>query len=131
MKQEYIEISERSLLASEACEDRDIIESSLFYSYHAFESAGGALAGHFGRDYPLGHKKKINEFTTLSIKMKKQHAVGRVAIVLNSLRNAALYPEQMPDGSVQIPKNRMCKTDAKKLRIRVHGIVSRVKNYIK
>ena len=127
MKDAYLEIADRSLKAAKACHECGVGESCAFYSYHAFESAGGAFIEHLGLTYPLSHDAKLRRFTAESQRIGKQWEIAHLAITLKAFRNAMLYPEKQPDGTVSTPSDKMSKTDAGKLRSRSNGIVKLIR----
>jgi len=132
-KEAYLKIAERTLDSSEKLINEGLQETSGFYTYHAFESLGGALCAHFNREYPQGHDKKINQFIATSSKVDNQfkRAVSEVATILQSFgRNNFLYPDRQPNGSIQLPQDKLTKTDAQDMLRRVKGIRNRLKKII-
>jgi hypothetical protein len=119
----YNEVSKRSLEASHAALSKGLQEYSGFLSYHAFESAGGALCSANHHPYPKSHISKINAFKTVANQRGNGLAVATVAIVLHGLRNPLLYPEVQANGSITEPQGRLTIPMARKLMKRVGGIV--------
>ena len=123
----YIQVAERYTTGSQAGMDAGVQESGAFQAYHAFESTRGALATSRGHNYPRSHVRKLNMFTNLSNGRSYGIAVAQLAIQLNALRNRCLYPEEMPDGSIEEPRNRITEPQARRLLQRVRGILNRVR----
>jgi hypothetical protein len=119
----YNEVSNRSLEASDAALLKGLQEYSGFLSYHAFESAGGALCSASQHRYPLSHTGKLNAFMAAAHKRGKGLPVAILAIQLKSLRNQLLYPEPKLDGTVAEPRDILALSMADKLKKRVAGIV--------
>jgi len=129
----YMRIAERSIKSAETLCDV-IQESSAFCSYHAFESLGGALCRHLGFHYPKGHIKKLNQFVARAsaVDNRFQKSVSLLNIVLVSLdRNKLLYPAPLPDGSVDLPENRLRSSDASDLMKRVRGIMTKLQRFLR
>lgn len=124
----YNEIAERYLEAANASIVEDLPESAGFLTYHAFESAGGALVTHLHLDYPRSHKGKLNQFVQAATRLGQGLNVAMLAVKLASSRNKFLYPEALPDGTVMRPRNFITRTQATNLRNRVRGIVHWVRN---
>ncbi len=129
----YMRIAERYIKSAETLCDV-IQEGSAFCSYHAFESLGGALCRHLGRSYPKGHSAKLNQFVICasSVDRRFQKSVSFLHIVLVSLdRNKLLYPVLLPDGSFDLPENRLKPSDARDLIKRVRGIMRKLQRFLK
>ncbi len=123
LKKGYLRISRRSLVAATETLRANIQEAIGFYSYHAFESLGGAVCHHHGRSYSnQSHRKKINQFVAASNSYRFGLTVAYLAIVLSSVRNECLYPQEGPDGSVILPEHAIPITHAKRLLSGVRGI---------
>jgi len=132
-KDAYVQITDRTLDSSETLADKSLQETSGFYTYHAFESMGGALCSHFNRTYPRAHDSKINQFIAVSAQVDQnlRHSVSKVATILDSCgRNNFLYPNPRPDGNFDLPQDKLTKTDAKDMLKRVKGILKRIKKII-
>jgi hypothetical protein len=126
LKNDYHRVAVRSLEACDGTLAANVQEKAAFLAYHAFESAGCALAGHMG--LPVGsrvaHAKKIKHFTDAAKTLKNEHAVAALAITLSSLRNSFLYPiENKTTGAFELPESKISVAQAKELRKRVGGIV--------
>jgi len=126
LKNDYHRVAVRSLEACDGTLTANIQEKAAFLAYHAFESAGCALAGHMG--LPVGpriaHAKKIKHFTDAARALGKERAVAALAITLSSLRNSFLYPiENNTTGTYELPESKISAAQAKDLRKRVGGIV--------
>ena len=124
----YKDLAERYVQAATASIDRDLPESAGFLAYHAFESAGGALATHLGMTYSKKHKAKLNQFRQAAIQLGNGYNVALLAVQLGSARDKFLYPELRPDGTVVRPRDVITRTQAAKLRSRVRGIVQWIRN---
>jgi len=126
LKNDYHRVAVRSLDACDGTLAANVQEKAAFLAYHAFESAGCALADHIG--LPVGpriaHAKKIKHFTDAAKVLGKEHAVAALAITLSSLRNSFLYPiENKTTGTYELPESKISAAQAKELRKRVGGIV--------
>jgi len=127
----YLAVAERSLKAAKVLLDESIQESATFYSYHAFESMGGALCESQGvRYHPRGHPQKINLFTTVARKLGIGKGVATVAIIVASMRNGCLYPNLSSGGSFETPETRTSKSAARDILKRVKGIYKIVKKML-
>ena len=130
-KNAYLNISSRAIEAAEKLCDENLQENSAFFSYHSFESAGGALCAHNGNRYPRGHNRKINQFIRTATGYGLGHSVAVVATILNSIgRNSLLYPNELPTRDFQVPQNILSVTNARDLLRRVRGIKNRIENTI-
>jgi len=128
-KSAYMRIAERSVIASKKLADDRKQESSAFFSYHAFESLGGALCAHLAMRYSLNHGAKINQFIAAAKRTRCEHGVARVAIIIGSVeRNKCLYPSVEGPGAYSLPESRLTSTDAKDLCRRVSGLVSKIRD---
>ena len=127
MVEAYNDVAERYVSAAGASVDNDIPESAGFLTYHAFESAGGALTTHLGAVYSKRHKAKLNQFTQHANALGRGLIVAQLAIELASSRNKFLYPEERPDGSIVRPRDVITRTQATTLTKRVRGIVQWVR----
>lgn len=126
LKNDYQRVAERSLDACDSTLVAQVQEKAAFLAYHAFESAGCALAGHMG--LPVGptikHPKKIKHFTEAARRLGKEKAVAALAVTLSSLRNDFLYPiENKTAGTWELPETKITQAQATELRKRVAGIV--------
>jgi len=128
MVEAYNDTAERFVDAANASIDQDLPESAGFLSYHAFESAGGALTTHLGMNYSKSHTAKLNQFRQAAMQLGNGYNVALLAVKLGSARNKFLYPELRPDGSVVRPRDVITRTQAAKLRSRVRGIVQWVRH---
>lgn len=127
----YLAVAERSMLAATALLDSHIQESATFYSYHAFESLGGALCEAKGISYhPRKHPQKINLFKTVAHRCGIGVSVATVAIIVASIRNGCLYPSPTSSGSFETPDSKISHTAAKDILKRVKGIYKIVKGVI-
>ncbi len=127
-KDAYLRVAERSIDASAKLADQAHQEASAFYSYHAFESLGGAVCSHVGVTYSMSHRAKINQFLAASKRVGIEHGVKRVSIIIASIdRNMCLYPKKEAGNTFTLPEARILATDAKDLNRRVKG-VSKVVN---
>ena len=127
-KSAYVRVAERSVLSSKKLADDGKQESSAFFSYHAFESLGGALCSHLATAYSLNHKAKINQFMAAAKRARCENGVKKVAIIMASIdRNRCLYPKQEHPGVHSLPENRLAITDAKDLCKRVRGLVRTIR----
>lgn len=122
----YIEVAERSLIASDGAHDNSIHEKATFMGYHAFESIGGAFCTNRGRSYPLSHKRKINMFVHESRHERYAQHIAQLAISYGSLRNAVLYPAEL-HGQITEPKNVISDPQSKRLVGRTKTLLARVK----
>ena len=123
----YVRVAQRSVKAARVSQASSLHESSGFYAYHAFESIGGAVCHHRGRGFTAkSHPKKINQFVSASKSYSFFHAVARVSIILSSVRNRCLYPEQRPDGSMELPENWISAAQAQDMTRRVNGVIGSV-----
>jgi hypothetical protein len=129
----YLEIAQRFI---DSCDKHinngiNIQEVVGFKTYHAFESLGGAFNSHYGHNVPMGHAKKLNAFVNNS-KHNPQvnnHNVAVIAMLLSSMRNKYLYPEQI-GGTYKNPKDQISMTDARTMVNRVKGILRQVERLI-
>lgn len=122
-KEAYFRVAERSIESSKELADTKYQESSAFFSYHAFESLGGAVCSHVGIKYSMSHRAKINQFLSASKSIGIEHGVNRVAIIMASVdRNMCLYPKKEAGDFHSIPENRLSVTDARDLNKRVNGV---------
>ncbi|MFC1479542.1 hypothetical protein ACFL6F_02995 [Planctomycetota bacterium] len=122
-KDAYLRVAERSIDASMKLVDKAHQEASAFYSYHGFESLGGALCSHVGVIYPKSHRAKINQFLAASKRVGIEHGVKRVSIIIASIdRNMCLYPKKEAGNTFTLPETRISTTDAKDLNRRVKGV---------
>jgi len=129
----YLEIAQRFI---DSCDKHinngiNIQEVVGFKTYHAFESLGGAFNSHYGHKVPMGHAKKLNAFVNNS-KHNPQvnnHNVAVIAMLLSSMRNKYLYPEQI-GGTYKNPKDQISMTDARTMVNRVKGILRQVERLI-
>jgi hypothetical protein len=133
LKNDYQRIAERALLACDASLAAGIHEKAGFLAYHAFESAGCALAAHVG--LPVGggvkHTTKIRHFQSAARTLRNEKPVAALAVTLSNLRNSMLYPvPNRTTGSAQIPERVITPAEAKELRKRVGGIVKWVDSSI-
>jgi len=126
--EEYNEIADRCIDAARAALDDDVPEAAGFLTYHAFESAGGALVTHLGMAYSKSHKGKLNQFSQAANQLGDGFIVAQLAIKLGSSRGKFLYPETKADGTVARPRDFITRTQATKLRSRVRGIVHWVRD---
>jgi hypothetical protein len=124
----YNDTAERFVRAASASIDENLPESAGFLTYHAFESAGGALTTHLGMNYSTSHPAKLNQFRQAAIQLGNGYNVALVAVKLGSLRSKVLYPKLLPDGTVVRPRDVITRTQAAKLRGSVRGIVQWVRN---
>lgn len=131
-KEIYIEISERFIESAEKQIDNNILFQEVlgFSGYHAFESIAGAFNLHIGQPVSLSHEKKL---ATFSINYRRNKisridpkAVGQLAILLNSMRNKFLYPENTPTGDIS-PKEQIKIDEIKKIVKQVKGIIKKLK----
>lgn len=123
-KDGFVRVAIRYLSASQAALAANIREASAFCAYHAFESVGGAVCSVRNRKYSVrSHRKKMNQFQAASNAFPFSHAVARVVVLVASVRNEALYPELLPDGSVTLPESTFSQTEAATLLHRVRGVV--------
>lgn len=126
LKNNFHRVALRSLDACEGVLNVQIQEKAAFLAYHAFESAGCALASHMGLPVSkrVSHPKKIQHFISAAKQLHNERAVAALAITLSSLRNSFLYPIQnQATGSVEMPETKISLTEAKALKRRVAGIV--------
>lgn len=129
----YLEIAQRFI---DSCDKHinngiNIQEVVGFKTYHAFESLGGAFNSHYGHNVPMGHAKKLNAFVNNS-KHNPQvnnHNVAVIAMLLSSMRNKYLYPEQI-GGTYKNPKDQISMTDARTMVNKVKGILRQVERLI-
>ena len=126
LKNDYHRVATRSLDACDGTLTTGVQEKAAFLAYHAFESAGCALAGHMG--LPVGpriaHAKKIKHFTDAAKALGKEHSVAALAITMSSLRNSFLYPiENKTTLTYDLPESKISIAQAKELRKRVGGVV--------
>ena len=127
----YLVVAERSLKAAETLLSDNIQESATFYSYHAFESMGGALCEKNGVKYhPKKHPQKINLFKTVANQCGIGVGVATVAIIVASLRNDCLYPNKTPIGDFDTPDNQISTSNASDMLRRVKGVFRIVKRYV-
>jgi hypothetical protein len=122
-KQAYFRVAERSIEASSELVIKNHQESSAFFSYHAFESLGGAVCSHVNVVYSMSHRAKINQFLTASKQIGIERGVNRVSIIMASIdRNMCLYPKKELNNYHSLPENRLSVADAKDLNKRVKGV---------
>lgn len=127
----YLSVAERSVQAADSLIGNNIQESATFYSYHAFESMGGALCEKNGERYhPKSHPAKINLFKTVAHRCGIGVSVATVAIIAASIRNGCLYPNETAIGDFDTPDSRISISDAKDLLRRVKGVLKTVKRFI-
>jgi hypothetical protein len=124
----YNDTAERFVQAANASISEDLPESAGFLTYHAFESAGGALTTHLGMNYSMSHPGKLNQFRQAAIQLGNGYNVALIAVKLASLRSKFLYPKRLPDGTVVRPRDVITRTQAARLRSRVRGIVQWVRD---
>src|SRR5260370_39939259 len=105
MVEAYNDTAERFVQAANASIGQDLPESAGFLTYHAFESAGGALTTHLGMNYSTSHTGKLNQFRQAAIQLGNGYNVALAAVQLGSLRNKILYPELLPDGASVRPRH--------------------------
>jgi hypothetical protein len=130
-KSAYIQVAFRYMNGAQVTLRDHLSEVSGFCSYHAFESIGGAVCFVRNRAYSQrSHTKKINQFMSASHAFAFSHSVSRVAILLASVRNECLYPEYLPDGSMELPEQKLSVTDASILFQRVGGVISSITKQI-
>ena len=127
LEQGYLDVAEHSLETANACLKTDATEAVGFHSYHSFESLGGAFVTANGKDYPRrSHPKKINVFVTETnkgyISGRFRKSLHTLAIKLISLRNDCLYPLELADGSVRLPRQVLTESDARQVLKRVKGV---------
>jgi len=129
----YLEIAQRFI---DSCDKHinngiNIQEVVGFKTYHAFESLGGAFNSHYSHNVPMGHAKKINAFVNNSKNNHQvnNHNVAVIAMLLSSMRNKYLYPEQI-GGTYKNPKDQVSMTDARTMVSRVKGILRQVERLI-
>jgi HEPN domain-containing protein len=134
LKDGYLEVAERSLQSADANLLANMQESVAFYSYHTFESLGGALCSSVGVIYPKGHASKINQFKSTANNGGLKDKIGRdvavLATLVSSIRNKCLYPEELADGSVTLPKDYIDINDAKDMLRRIKGLHKKVKKQL-
>ena len=122
-KEAYLKVASRAVEASEKLVNENHQESSAFYSYHAYESLGGATCSSVGVNYSFSHRRKINQFMVAARQIGIAHGVGRVGIIMASIdRNLCLYPKKETDGNYSLPETKLTKSDAKDLLRRVKGL---------
>ncbi|MEC9487441.1 MAG: hypothetical protein UMU76_08065 [Prosthecochloris sp.] len=122
-KQAYLRVAERSIDASDELVKKDHQEASAFFSYHAFESLGGAVCSHVGLRYSLSHRAKISQFLAAAKTIGIKHGVKRVSIIMASIdRNMCLYPKKELGNHHSIPENRLNVSDAKDINKRIKGV---------
>jgi hypothetical protein len=126
LKATYKHIADRSLLASQAALDSQIQEKAAFMAYHAFESAGCALADHLG--LPVGpkvsHAKKLGHFRIAASRLHHGSSVAALTVTLANLRNRLLYPsDDNITGALVGPDQTITIAQAREIRRRVAGIV--------
>jgi hypothetical protein len=125
----YRRISERYSRASDLTVSQ-VPEASGFAAYHAFESIGGAWIRHNGRNVPLRHTAKLNQFVILSHGRNFKRGVTVLAIILSSLRNNMLYPRPDGIGGYELPETLLSSRDAEDLLRRVAGVIRRVSSQL-
>ncbi len=134
LKDAYIEVTERSIDAAEATLAADRHEATAFYSYHAFESLGGAFCISLGQAYSTDHAKKINQFVAATRTHTTTRGIGltiaNIAIEVFSLRNKCLYPQELVSGSSTTPSQHITKKKAEKLLRKVKGVTAKMKKQI-
>lgn len=130
LKDAYAEIARRSLDSADANISASIQESATFFAYHAFESLGGALCSSIGEMYSMEHAKKINQFIAASkrgkLRLKIARDVAYVGMVISSIRNKCLYPEELASGGVRLPSDFITLSNAQDLVKRVRGVARKV-----
>ena len=134
LKDAYLEVAERSLESAKAALTVNVQEATGFYSYHAFESLGGALCASTGDNYPNTHAGKMNQFVAVANRGPFRPTIGRdvsvVAMLVSSLRNKCLYPEAQTGGRVRLPNQVLSLSDAQALAKRVAGVKRRVAKHL-
>ncbi len=126
LTQAYLEIANRSIQAATVTQRDQLYEKACFLAYHAFESAGGAMASSYRRPYPLGHIRKLNAFTILARSRTYGLAVAALASALASIRKRALYPHVKPGGIVETPRQAVTSTASRRILRRVAGVVAAI-----
>ncbi len=122
-KDAYLRIASRAIESAEYLANYKLQENSAFFSYHAFESIGGALCNHYNQIYPRSHIGKINQIITTAKRAGIQRSVTVVATILNSLgRNNLLYPNPQSSGGFTVPEMKLTVSNSKDLLRRVKGI---------
>ena len=123
LKDAYHKVARRSMESADTLLNRGIQESSAFYSYHAFESIGGALCESRGMRYhPLSHHNKINQFKLVAGRCGVGTGVAKVALIVASVRNGCLYPNQASGGAFETPDQHITVHAAGDMLRRVKGI---------
>ena len=129
----YLDVAKRFVESCEKHIDQgiNIQEVIGFKSYHAFESIGGAYNAHYGNIVPMGHARKINAFVANSNHNHpvNYRAIATLAILLASMRNKYLYPEETVGNYIN-PKDQISMTSAKEITRRVRGIIKEVARII-
>ena len=129
----YVQIAERTINSSDSLAEQGLQEISAFCSYHAFESMGGAVCSRLRLSFPRSHNGKMNQFVVASLRVghRFRHSVSTIAIILNSLgRNNLLYPNPLPDGSFEIPEQRLSVANARDLVRRIRGLKRIIDGYL-
>lgn len=133
LKDAYLEIVQRSIEAAEVTLSASLQEAASFHAYHAFESLGGALCASLGEEYSMEHTKKINQFVAIANRgMFRQHighGVSNVAMIISSIRNKCLYPQESNDEVIS-PNQFIDDTDVSDLLKRVKGICNKVNKHM-
>jgi HEPN domain-containing protein len=133
LKNAYVKVSRRAILAAEAMLRAGLPEATGFHAYHAFESMGGALCTSVGEDYSMGHAHKINQFTGVANRRGLRNKIGtgvlEVAMSLTAFRNQLLYPQLM-EGKVILPEEVISQKEAETLLKRVRGICKKVEKCV-
>jgi hypothetical protein len=131
LERAYLRIASRALDAADAAADAGVQEKCGFLSYHAFESTGGAYCASRGVQYhPASHRQKIERFVHQAKGEQFAASVAQLAIEVSSLRNRLLYPVAYPDGSADVPENRISAAKAKRLAGRVRALTGRVSSVL-
>lgn len=103
-------------------------EASAFAAYHAFESIGAAWLRHLGRTVPQKHASKLRDFASQSKRrLRASLAIGELALLLQGLRNALLYPF-LSNAGYRVPRQALTPAEARRLVSRVGGIIRQVSN---
>ncbi|MBL7250764.1 hypothetical protein [Alloalcanivorax marinus] len=130
LKNDYLQIAKRALKASN--DTRKVQEKSAFLAYHAFESAGCALADHDGQGVgpSVSHNQKIQRFQQAAVNhcdSATQSKIATTAVLLHNLRNKLLYPNyDASSGTFSRPENMLTQSQSNSLRNDVKGIADEV-----